>query len=464
MICNRKSLIAFVVACLVSGSLVAQSPRMAPDTLVPQGDDKSHGKWCSGDLLLDQAPNRSFSLWSEATCLDCSDGAGQFLADDLLLANDSLVTEVVVWGWYFPLNTPPVSETWTVIIHQDGSNEVGNVPGNILSTQVISDFSRIATGESANVLGVDVDEYRWQLKLPEPVRLATAGTFYWVELIHDSPDLPNHASVGFGDFDGGRSASGFALDLNLPDSDWETRENDDEMAMQVCGVRSEWNGLMVPGYELDLSTPGGPTTFLAVRNTSDSAVDIDVAYYGEDLEAGPLRVDAINLAPRQTYTHNLRANPNGLDPDANGIASGFVMVTQANGDGAKNLTGDVLRVDFANDFATGERLLGFDDFCPRQEIRYVDFGSGSEFNVVLRDPPASGPTMSVAVLDEAGNQLSQVDIFDRQQVQRIPIGNLIANQSFGSLVFDFSASQGGVVTARYSAFGRFSTELRGACR
>jgi hypothetical protein len=81
---------------------IAEYPSFAPD--------KSHSKWCRGDLLLDQPPKLTFSFWSEATCKECEYvglGSAQVLADDFKLQHDSLATEVVIWGLYFPTNTSP---------------------------------------------------------------------------------------------------------------------------------------------------------------------------------------------------------------------------------------------------------------------------------------------------------------------------------------------------------------------
>lgn len=450
------------VGLVLSSAAFGQATAATPDVLSPIVD-KNHGKWCSGDLLLDQEPNLSFSLWSESTCFGCEvESDAQVLAEDFLLQRPSVLTEVVLWGWYFPTNTPPPVETWTLGVYTDNTDSDGAIPGQGLAIQTAEIVSRTATGRTADILGVIVDEYRWLLRFPEPVSLPEGG-IYWVEAFHDSP-VPNaDTSISFAEADLNSGPPNFAVSTSsAPGTEWST-DDTSNLAFQICGVAAEWNGLMVPGYQLETADPNGPTTFLAVRNTSSNPLNIDVAYYGDDLDAGALRVDTVNLSANQTYTHNLRSNLQGLDPDADGTASGFVVVTEQGG-GAANLTGDVLRVDFANDFATGERLLAFDDFCLKQEIRFVDFGSGSEFNVVLRDPPESGASMTVTAFDEAGNQLAQVNINDLRQVQRLPIGDIVANQSFGSLVFDFAASQGGVVTASYSAFGRFSTELRGACR
>ena len=45
----------------------------------------------------------------------------------------------------------------------------------------------------------------------------------------------------------------------------------------------------------------------------------------------------------------------------------------------------------------------------------------------------------------------------------VHFGPILAGESFGTVLFDFAGSEGGWVSARYSAFGRFSLELNAAC-
>lgn len=73
-----------LMALLLSSPTWAQSPGSEPEVLHPQSL-KSEGTWRTGDVLLDQAPNLSFSFLSESTC----DGCGvpqQTLADDFSVA------------------------------------------------------------------------------------------------------------------------------------------------------------------------------------------------------------------------------------------------------------------------------------------------------------------------------------------------------------------------------------------
>ena len=221
--------------------------------------------------------------------------------------------------------------------------------------------------------------------------------------------------------------------------------------------------LIVPGFEVEVGDPEGPTTFFAVRNTTDDDVEIDVAYYGEEITGEPLRTDLFMLGPQQTLTRNVRANLTDLNV-GNGFATGLIVLTKTGGD-ASGLEGDYFRVDSRNDFATGDRLVPSEAFCTRQEIRFIDFGSGSVLQILLEEPQGSAvPSFSYAAYtEEGGTMVAEGDIFTSEHLTVIDSRDLVPGESFGSLVFDFSAAGGGFVTAEYSAFGRYSVELNGAC-
>ena len=122
-------------------------------------------------------------------------------------------------------------------------------------------------------------------------------------------------------------------------------------------------------------------------------------------------------------------------------------------------------MDYENDFAAGDRLVRPVNFCLRQEIRFVDFGSGSELRILVNRPRGDEvPSFSYTAYDQAGTQVAQGDIFTPSYLLMLDIGALVATEHFGTIYFDFSSSGGGWVCAKYSAFGRFSIELNAACR
>ncbi len=134
-------------------------------------------------------------------------------------------------------------------------------------------------------------------------------------------------------------------------------------------------------------------------------------------------------------------------------------------DCSQYLEGDFFRLDPGNNFATGDRLVHPDDFCAVQEIRFVDFGSGSQFRVLIDDPQGEErPSFTYTAYDEAGERVvAERERYTSDNLEIFDVDDLVGGVRFGTVVFDFSNSGGGFVTARYSAFGRFSVELNSAC-
>lgn len=415
--------------------------------------------FCTGELIFDQPSTTGQGIASESTCGLCE--TDQLVrAENFSIERAMLITEIVIWGYYFDDRVPEL-EHWTVAFHTN--DFIPNLPAGAFSVQNATPVSRVATGATSSTDGLV--EYRWLLRLDEPVQLDINTPDYWLEIFHDSPDSDVIGLIGGVDFGSARSAASIA---SAPGSEWGSV--DFGLAMQICGLDSRWNGLVVPRFELDTSNPAD-ATLLAARNTTDGQIGLEVAYYGSGrIEDGPLRADRFVVEPRATRPININLDPTGLDPDEDGRAAGFIVVRELSFTedvlGVANLTGDFSRVDFTNDFAAGERLVPPSAFCQTQEIRVVDFGSGSNFNIVLRDPPreANQVAFNVTIFNEAGVEVGRRSVFHRFHTRQLAIEELTSSLSFGTLVFDFSPSGSGVVTGSYSAFGRFSTEVLGACR
>ncbi|MEM6793877.1 MAG: hypothetical protein AAF725_07825 [Acidobacteriota bacterium] len=437
-------------------------PGISTDPMGPSSGSSSPGKaqvgqFCTDLQLQSNPPNRQFGVVAESTCSQCAEAA--FVpAEGFFVARESYLTEVILWGTYLPLDEPPPAETWTVTIHGQDSLVQATQPEFVLSRQVLTKLSREATGE----VSLENNEYRWRLRLNEPVYLARAG-YYWIEAFHDSPTATTDAVLGSAPLQIGNGAEGFAVSRTAPGALWEILPQFD-IALEACGFDAGWGGLIVPGFRIDESNPDD-TTLFAVRNTNTlSGRTVRVSYYGDSFSDGPLRVDEIELNPGQTLPVNVGL-VSGLDFDGEPVSSGFIIISEADGTW-DDLEGDFSRVDFANDFAAGSRMIEADEFCRKQEIRVVDFGSGSDFNVLLREGVFSPQAaMTVTILDEAGNLVAEEEVAGNgYNLRKIAIEELTEDLSFGTLIFDFGGSGGGVVTGRYSAFGRFSTEVNGVCR
>jgi|GEM_PF-836405 len=269
-------------------------------------------------------------------------------------------------------------------------------------------------------------------------------------------ECPEGDQRGFSRVDGACDAGAFEVGAVDPDSS-------DNLSL------SEIPGLIVPGFEVDTTDPKGPTTFFAFRNTTDGTVSAAVAYYSDRVSEQPLRLDSVTLQARETFTHNVRLDLSGLNINENS-ATGLIIIYYLDPltdlPTAKGLEGDYLRVDFGNDFASGDRLVRREkEFCFRQEIRFVDFGRSSQLRILIDRPQGDAlSSFSYTAYNEAGQMLATRDFLTSSHLLVLSIDDLIAGASFGTILFDFTNSGGGWVSGEYSAFGRFSLELNAACR
>lgn len=141
------------------------------------------------------------------------------------------------------------------------------------------------------------------------------------------------------------------------------------------------------------------------------------------------------------------------------------MITEAGGTTASTVEGDYFRIDSGNDFATGNRLVRPSDFCRLQEARIVDFGSGTQFRILIDLPRGSDrQSFTYKAYDFPGNLTYSGVYFTSDHLTVITAAELGISQVFGTVLFDFSDSFGGWVSSRYSAFDRFSVEIPAACR
>ena len=222
-------------------------------------------------------------------------------------------------------------------------------------------------------------------------------------------------------------------------------------------------GLIIPGFELNLDDLNSPATLFAVRNLTDSPRDIQIDYYGFTIDGGPLRTDTLTLSAQETFTYSVGFDLTDLEV-VDGVARGFVGIHEGAGE-ADGIEGDFFRIDSINNFSTGDRLVRpATDFCDRQEIRYVDFGGASRFRLLINDPPDTGAAVSYEAYNLGGDMVATGLLLTDDNLIFLEHTELVASEeAFGSVVFDFTASGGGWVSAEYSAFGLFSVELNSGC-
>ena len=83
-------------------------------------------------VFLDQAPNQSNGIFSDSTCSIC--GGAQVLAANFnaTIAGPTVgITEIKMWGAYYPEDIPNTVDDFTIIIHSDAAG----VPGAVVDAR-----------------------------------------------------------------------------------------------------------------------------------------------------------------------------------------------------------------------------------------------------------------------------------------------------------------------------------------
>ncbi len=205
--------------------------------------------------------------------------------------------------------------------------------------------------------------------------------------------------------------------------------------------------LFVPFFFVDTADPSGTTTLFAVRNVLGISVDIEIRYFSPvgDL----LQEELKGLSAGETYTLNIR-DIEGLSQPESDFAVGYVEVARVNGPrggtGA-SLVGDFFQVNVGENFATGDRMISSAELCEQQEVRILDFGSGTTLRFFLRDPqgtaPSDDPSVRVRVLAEDGSVVEEEIPVRTAHTSFAVSSALFTDEDFGTMVFDFFNSGGG---------------------
>lgn len=237
------------------------------------------------------------------------------------------------------------------------------------------------------------------------------------------------------------------------------------------GVAEDARQFLVPSYLVDKSSAFGRTTLLAVRNAGAPTLQVQFTYL--DVRADVIRTTTHPVPPNGVRTVNVR-DVAGLPTGPDGLSRGMVLVT---GPAGAQLSADFFQVDPGQAFATGDRMVDVTRtyLCDLWDVRYLEGGAftgGTDltllFNVAPGTFPESERAATFSLFDEQGEFLAAVDLFTSVNLVELPMSDLIDQlpglPPFGSMEIIFlPASQGGFVSAVYSAEDQFSVGLTGTC-
>jgi hypothetical protein len=156
--------------------------------------------------ILDQAPNQSNGIFSDAGCDFC--GGPQVLAENFnVVGGAGEISQITIWGGYFPGNNPPPVDAFTIIIHDNQ----GGLPGPVAAGPDNQACTKTDTG--VNLFGVD----EW--KVDCTVAFTIPDGSYWLEMFNNTSNNSSFFwEVGNLDAVGGGPGSAFAFEA--PGAAW----------------------------------------------------------------------------------------------------------------------------------------------------------------------------------------------------------------------------------------------------
>ncbi len=187
-----------------------------------------------GTTLINQAPNGVNGYFADPDCQLCGTGQ-QSMADNFVVnapGGSFQLNQIVVWGGYFPGNTPNATDDIDILIH----NNAGGLPGPtvLFSLSGIQATSRVATG----VVLFGVDEYIYTFDLAAPPTLPN-GT-YFIEIFNNTAPTPGvdwFWETGNLDPVNGIASAAFAFET--PGVLWNANPDDQSMVLSGTPVPVE---------------------------------------------------------------------------------------------------------------------------------------------------------------------------------------------------------------------------------
>ncbi len=179
-------------------------------------------------VFLDQAPNQVNGLMADSSCAICGT-LQQSVAEDFTVAVAGPtygITEVVMWGGYYPENIPNTTDNFTILIHTDAAGSPGAV---VDSRYNLQPTTRATTG----IVLFGVDEYIFTFDFSaSPIMIASAGT-YWIEIYNNSVESANFFWET-GNLDPTNGIAGSAWATATPGVTW-TLDPATELSIQISG-------------------------------------------------------------------------------------------------------------------------------------------------------------------------------------------------------------------------------------
>jgi hypothetical protein len=260
---------------LVSGTSIIQAP-MAPV------------------VFLNQAPNTVNGLFADASCALCPT-TQQTVADNFsaTIGNSTTgITELVIWGGYYPEDIPNTTDNFTILIHSDAAGSPGAV---IWSQSGLQAASRVQTG----VVIFNTHEYKFTFDFSAaPIMLPPGTATFWLELFNNSTQSGNFYWET-GNVDGTHGIAGSGWYTTTPGTSWnldpatdlsaQINGNDNIVPVELVSFTAEAIGTIVnlnwvtateannAGFEIQRSSDG--TSFVTIAFVKGHGTTTETQHY-----------------------------------------------------------------------------------------------------------------------------------------------------------------------------------------
>jgi len=355
-------------------------------------------------VFLNQVQNGVNGLFADSDCQLCP-SLQQSIADNvnISIAGPTVgITQLVIWGGYYPENIPNPTDNFTFIIHSDA----GGQPGTVLFSQSgIQPNSRVSTG----VVLFGCNEYMFTFNFASPIIVPSTGV-YWLELFNNST-----ASGNFfwetGNLDGTHGVLGSAWYTTTPATSWNL-DGATDLSLQING---------------DDNVPVEFTSFTATGN-----------------------VDVVNLqwiTASETNNQGFEVQrSNGSDFETIAFVEGFGTTTES-----QVYTYSDKSVEVGS-YTYRLKQIDFDGTSSYSNEIEVDVPAPSVFALDQNYPNPFNPSTQIAFRLAVDSKVS-LKVFDvlGQEVATLVNTNLVAGAQ--TVNFDASALNSGVYLYRIEAAG-----------
>ena len=219
---KRKSvyiLLALLIAVCVSvipaaaQTTILSQPRIMPGDFAPY-DSVAASPFNDADV--DECPNR--------ICV---------LAEDFVMPAAGSITEVTIWGGYWHGSTPPATEIFEIIFHNDSGGSIGTMAADPAFTFTRTNIGSVPQKWYGGT--TTTTEFEYVFTLTTPVSLSS-GT-YWIEFYGDTTGHSNGNDFfsRWGHLDTTNGIDGLAwTTTSAPGSSWQY-DATGSLAIEIAG-------------------------------------------------------------------------------------------------------------------------------------------------------------------------------------------------------------------------------------